>query len=48
MNKVWNDRVRANAVTVVVVGDKAAIGTDLAALGYPVIDVDPDGKPLKL
>jgi zinc protease len=48
MNKVWKDRVRGNAVTVVVVGDKAAIGTDLAALGYPVIDVDPDGKPLKL
>jgi zinc protease len=48
MNSVWKDRVRADAVTVVVVGDKAAIGTDLAALGYPVIDVDPDGKPLKL
>ena len=48
MNKVWKDRVRGDAVTVVVVGDKAAIGTDLAALGYPVIDVDPDGKPLKL
>ena len=47
MNEVWKDRVRANQVTVVVVGDKAAIGTDLAALGYPVIDVDPDGKPLK-
>jgi zinc protease len=47
MNAVWKDRVRANQVTVVVVGDKSAIGTDLAALGYPVIDVDPDGKPLK-
>jgi zinc protease len=47
MNEVWKDRVRASQVTVVVVGDKAAIGTDLAALGYPVIEVDPDGKPLK-
>lgn len=47
MNRVWKDRVAADKLSVVVVGDQSVIGKDLAALGHPIVRVDPDGRPVK-
>jgi len=41
-----SQRLSADDLTIVVVGDAAVIRPSLAALGLPIVDVDTDGKPI--
>lgn len=41
-----SQRLSADDLTIVVVGDAAVIRPSLAALGLPIVEVDTDGKPL--
>ena len=45
IHRVANTLIKEDSLTVLVVGDRSTIGSDINSIGLPVIHVDYEGRP---